>query len=768
MRLLLKNMLGVIRRRPSQPILLILTLILSITISVFSLSVREALGSENELRQSAKYGEADFTVTIPSGADSRFMFADSVEQILAGEAVAVGSYELPVLLGEGQGSVFAAAADLTDLSEIFSLRFSEYTPPTVSAVGEAAFISRALARSEGIALGDEISLRAFGEEGRYTVYGISEARFFDSTDILVDISGVVRMMTSGSPLISALGDGFKPSGTVYVKTVGDRSAEECIAALRMSEELSDKSFTAVKGAEESAANTRALSTVVDIFIFLSAVLGGAVIICSLFVLSLERREGNAILAAAGVEHRVINLLLLLEISAYWLIAIAPAALLSLPLCKLFFTYAGFEYASFSLNFGSLALGALYILLSALISLFIFLLSFGERKKQTKAKTALPIFLSLGLFCAFTVGTFTLAYRARFIFSVLAVAVSLLLVFLLSPRLLLLFAALAERWEKRRSGRAPRLYAAKNLRRLKILHNTASLTALLTSVVLTALFVITGASRSVETARSLFSADYGILNASEVSEERIESAEGVERTFDAYLGSTVADGLSLPVISVEDEAALSGHFDINGLPEGAGAVISRGAARMLSLRTGDSFTVTLDGAPLELVLSDIADTGFTFILIDASHFGLRPNMLLVAGEAGVGDGELLDSLTRSTALELVSVVSVEDMLKSKTRSLEVYLGTAGIFLIFILVFSLIGILNNLIESYLARREELSLFTVCGMTRSEVRKMKAREILATLLTGLLLGLISLPIIAIILNEGLYSYAMEALTGFFGLLR
>ena len=52
--------------------------------------------------------------------------------------------------------------------------------------------------------------------------------------------------------------------------------------------------------------------------------------------------------------------------------------------------------------------------------------------------------------------------------------------------------------------------------------------------------------------------------------------------------------------------------------------------------------------------------------------------------------------------------------------------------------------------------------------EVRKMKAREILATLLTGLLLGLLSLPIIAIILNEGLYSYAMEALTGFFGLLR
>ena len=66
---------------------------------------------------------------------------------------------------------------------------------------------------------------AFGEEGRYTVYGISEARFFDSTDILVDISGVVRMMTSGSPLISALGDSFKPSGTVYVKTVGGRSAE---------------------------------------------------------------------------------------------------------------------------------------------------------------------------------------------------------------------------------------------------------------------------------------------------------------------------------------------------------------------------------------------------------------------------------------------------------------------------------------------------------------------------------------------------------------
>ena len=85
MRLFFKHLLRSIRGRPLQPIVLVLTMALSVAIMACAISLEARLGEEIEIGSRMEYGDANLVVTLGSESTSRFMFEDEAREIL-GEA----------------------------------------------------------------------------------------------------------------------------------------------------------------------------------------------------------------------------------------------------------------------------------------------------------------------------------------------------------------------------------------------------------------------------------------------------------------------------------------------------------------------------------------------------------------------------------------------------------------------------------------------------------------------------------------------------------
>ena len=109
MKLFFKHLAKSIANKPLQPIILVFTLTLAIVVSVFSITMSNTLDEETRLGQSAKYGNSQIAIGLSGATSSRFMFAKDVEELLDGDGVAVGTFELPLSIGEENKTVFGVA-----------------------------------------------------------------------------------------------------------------------------------------------------------------------------------------------------------------------------------------------------------------------------------------------------------------------------------------------------------------------------------------------------------------------------------------------------------------------------------------------------------------------------------------------------------------------------------------------------------------------------------------------------------------------------------
>ena len=108
----------------------------------------------------------------------------------------------------------------------------------------------------------------------------------------------------------------------------------------------------------------------------------------------------------------------------------------------------------------------------------------------------------------------------------------------------------------------------------------------------------------------------------------------------------------------------------------------------------------------------------------------------------------ESAVSSLALEVGTVSDFSAVMKAKTDTIENYVNAAKLLLLIVILFTLIGLADNLYESYRSRREEFSLFSLCGASRAQIRQMKLWELLITLALGALVGLaVALPSILIV---------------------
>ena len=742
MRLLLKHLLRCVRRRPLQPVILVLTLALAITTAAFAFTLEDTLNSEASAKQAAKYGSADITVGLSASSESRFIFAKDAEELLGDNVRVSGAYELP-MVANGD-TILGVAVDMHTVNRIFKTAFTAYGTLTDSSLPDAAFISEALAKERALKIGDTLSVRVMGDEKVYTVAAISPERFIGGYDVMVDISGVVRIFANKSLLFSALGEDFKPCSTLYIDVIdenadGADAIASTINALVLDARFADKYVTNVKNIEIVSGALESLDIIIALSVALAALLCAAVSFCCFYILAKERTEESAALAYSGAGPGKLALMQYSETLLYWLIATPIGILLAIPAASALSLFIGLEYATAALSAGTAAKSALVILaISLLTSVAVLELSKHTRKQGTRAKSGVGATVISAIACVICLAALIIAPpAASVVLYVLSTAATVALIFIGMPTVLRAASALASKLIKAERGgaRVAVKYAFKNISSLKLMHNIARLSALITVIIVVESMLFISIGGFIGLLPRVTNAEYAVINATDQCYEKVSECGGADRVYRFYMSRNS----SLTFLAADDLSAYSDYLGVRETPVGNKAIISKGIADQLDISEGDTFTSSLSGEEVTLEVMYVSDSPIAYVAFDNAAFDIPYNMLLVSGKPETESSALLSEITERSASELATVVSTSTLLQPLESSTRIYLNAGIILLSVFVAFSLIGMVDTVLESLRSRREEFELYRLAGFCRKNIRLMKLTEVGATITIGALVGIL-----------------------------
>ena len=768
MKLFLKHLFRSIVKKPLQPLVLIITITLAVSICIFSLSMDTLLEEEYAVSQVSRFGTAEISITTNSTSKTRFVFEDDAERLLGERGVAVGSFELPMFFGEEKKVAMGVAVDFLDVSEIFEIEFLEYGVVTPSTVADSAFVSSDFAVENGISLGDSITFEIAGGNRTYKVSGISKNDFLASYDVMVDVSGVVKILASDNLILSSMGDSFKPAGTLYIDLKEGESVEECISLLRSDFKLADKEIRDVSEYVRRQVNNDSMRIFFAVAVMFAAILSAVLSFSCFYILSIKRSEENEVFYAAGARRRILSLAQYIEAFVYWIIGGSLGLLVSPILVSFFVNKVELEYIMPRVDALCAVKGELCILAVLFLSVAIFDLSHRQlkRKKAVKSRGAVTL-MTAGLFVIFLACSVLFCGKIRMLFFVLAVFTMIITAFFAVPILLRSLMSFIEKCIEKRKGTScfSVLYAVKNIREVKILHNTALLVLLAVSIFVSVTLVVISGLNSIEAIRGIFCGDYAVLNASERSFSEVSDCESVDSAYQVFLGTASGDGgTSVSAISVYDEDVLSDDLKFSKLPSGAEAVISVGVAELLIIGEGDVIDIEISGKNLRLEVIEVTDSATGYILFDSDFHGISKNIVIAKGKDGYSRVNVLDNISEKIALEMAITMPIEDLFEDKIKNVSVFLDSGKILLAVLLIFVAIGVLNNLFESYRARRDDFQLFALAGMKKAEISRVKFYEIFFTFTFGTVLGILLSLLMAVSSHSVMASHGFNMIGNLF----
>ena len=717
----------------------------------------------------AEYGNADIAISPSSASESRFMFSEDAYEVLGEDIKAVGYYNT-VLSVDGKVA-FCAAADLLRIGDIFDFEFTDHREIDSYSLGSAAIVSSRFAQEHSLSVGDVFCAGMLGEEINYTVYAISEKPPIGDLDVLVDISTLVRVLSSDSPFSSMLGENFKPISILLIDLPDGKDASEAIKLLKSSESFADKDFTDVKNEAVTSGVVNNLRFIVNYVIALVVFLAGAVAFCCFFILSAQRSEENESFILAGAKPSLMHFMQYAEMLVFWAVGIIPGILLSFPLLSFAENKIGFVYAEMEPDTHNIVLSCLLLLLAMLLTVTVFIL--GRRGRhfgigRPKAFVAFVIALDILAY----IPVFTLPREYRLIAGIVAMLTVLISLFLISPILLRFVVRRLDEWlsgRLKRTGEArhPSLrYALKNIYSVRALHNVSRLLSLLLAVVLATVLLIGSTSGTVRQSKGMFEGDQVVMNGSERCYDKILATESIEGAERIYMGRGIFENdMSTNLVSVEELSVLSKNYPVTAKPRGNEAIISLGEAKMLSVDVGDSLRVELGGEVIELYVIEIVKSALDIVLFDSEHFGIERNIILTDLADGVSAEQGMLDVSGAVADEIAVVAESEEFTSSVFSSFDIYINGSELILLIVIVFSLIGMGDTLLESYSSRKGEFLLYENAGMSKRSVLSMKLFEMGFVLIFSLIVAFAFFLLLVPVLCEGFYSAGFDVLRGFFG---
>ncbi|MBR1983765.1 MAG: ABC transporter permease [Clostridia bacterium] len=767
MKLFFKHLKNSIKRKPIQPLILILTLALAMVVITACINVGIFINGETDERQVVEYGTADFTVSLNATSKSRFMFSDKAEEILENKAKVVGLYDLPVYFSQTNQTAFGVAVDFYDVEQVFEFEFIEHLPITSSSVNESALVSLDFAEKYNLGLGDSFTVNVLGYDKTYTIKAISKIPFMGSYELMVNVTGVMRLLASDSLLVSSLGDSFKPSNTLYVNVLEDGFVNDCITALKNDADFSDKTFQNVANIMEQDGEIGPMNTIVYVLIALSLMLSVAVVFCCFYIISNERTGENALFKALGATASKMNLLQYAEIGLYWLIGAPIGLALSIPFSKLIYRVVGFRYFTAKFSPLSFVISSALTLVISVFTAFVFIISERRPKKLKKQislyKYTLPAFLLTFIL------TITLPVKARFILCCISEILLFITIFTGVPVIFkwitsVIDKILCKRQIKNNGTKVASFgYAVKNVKQVRVLQNSCRLLSVILVVIFTILTAVNSADIVINNYKSWLNADFAIPNSTASCREKIEKLDSVENVYSILMTSGTINDMSIKMLSISDVNALSDTCDLDRTPTGNELFVPLAICDRQNLKIGDIVYIQIGESQYEFKVSKLRKDNINVVIFNSEYFGLEYDTLLADGVENIEKELLRNQLLSAIALEMTTIVDCKELFNRLFVVGSLYINSGWFILPMMILFAVIGMVDNVVISYRARREEFELYSLSGMSKKTVRRMIFFELLLTATFGLVLSLVSSLFAILLLDNGMRTFGYRMLLAF-----
>ena len=214
MNLFTKHLLRSIKKSPFQPIIILLSLTVSVLSLIASTKMVINVCREHEHRASMVDYVGDITVKPSSTDESRIMFKDDAEELIGENGSVLGQFTVTGLISleDGNDLVTLHAADLLEADEFYDLKYLSSAKISKENLDKTVIISSTAAEKYGLSVGDSFSVQLLNKKLELTVgaIAVSEGILRESCGIL-SIKAIARAIAEANPQIAALGDSDRKS-----------------------------------------------------------------------------------------------------------------------------------------------------------------------------------------------------------------------------------------------------------------------------------------------------------------------------------------------------------------------------------------------------------------------------------------------------------------------------------------------------------------------------------------------------------------------------
>ncbi len=743
-RILWKHFATSVLRRPLQPFLLVFTILIAVSVSITALNTKDFSYAEKNATKKALYGKANVQVNVNDEESSRFIFTSEVRRLLTEGEKSCGLIYMPTYVNDEAFS-FCIITDFSDFCSVYDVNFYQIRELTEETKENSVLLSYDFAQENNIKVGDTVKIKLYDTLLDYVVEGLSVQPFMYQYDVMVDISGIERLLSSNLYLFLDGTDNYPCSEVLIYSEVPYQTKENLKNGLFAHQVQSVRDRTIVASSVE---------TIMVIVILLLVLFSALTIFVVFSILNAQRQEENALLFGVGARPYMLTLGNMTEAFVYWVFGGILGVLSSVPLSDLMLRYVGYAFAENSMNIQNvgLILAVMLVTVEFDICLHSFVTALQkrlERKHKNKNKhkndfktVIFAVAIAIVYIILMSISAFSKLSEKKVI-GYITLVLNILLLFCVSK---VTFPTAFQRIAKKCRKSVILRYATKNISVVESNANTAGIFGLFGVLATVLILFIVLLNTMTLDMRQMIQGDYLVSGAMSKGIENLENDEKVRLLGWIYNGNVrlnnerTTDGFGIDSAEVFGGEAIG----IKQIPQEGEVAISSSVLKKMGFKVGDVIPVTIEQHTLSMRICCEVRCNYNIVLFNTNYLDfVEPSFLAVAPKEGVTVQELYQAVSEDLALQNATVLPTSFMVENRVKSNDIFQKTIIFHAVFLTVFSCIGLFNSLLSSYRSRREEFACYLAAGMTPKSVRKLIATEILSTFAFGVLLFLVFIGI-------------------------
>lgn len=736
--LFLKHIFRDIKKFPAQPLLIILTLVLSVSCAVSAFCAKTLFEDHVKFLAATNEELGDIIITAGS-ADTRILFESDAKDALGESAKILGDFKLTGLSDNGgeKFTVSISATDLVAADRYFEFSYIEYGNFKADSLDSSAIISKSFASKKGIGLGDTVTVKLLGKEKNYTVEAIAEnSGLLTDRDMIVSIDSLIGSLSETVPTIGALSGVITPYTRLMIKSADGGSVDELLKKLGSVPAFSGYRIESTHNSAQREflffIQMGSVWLIAAMVISLAAILTGT----SLKLLESKRRFQYAAFSAAGASRSQIRFLRYTESFIYSIIGGIGGILMSIPMTEKIGSLFEWNTDPLNVGIGGIVFGALFspILILSCTAMHIYKqkdlylaeqLFTEEDEKITGEKISKPEAIILPLLMTVcTVTLFSLPTAKRYIPAFILLPLLIRFVYVFAPVIIRFLAnAAGNRLVTIKKARGNAILLSRSFANQFALRHVSRLVIILIALLFSVNLCRVSLGNVMSTLEEFVVADMSVIGVGETYANEIRNDPSVDSVtqIGIFKGTELPNGYTMTSISLSGdlEGCINDELMPNRLPKGHETVISNGIAEFCGVSKGDHLTVKIKGVEYNLTVSDIINSNIIVLFIDANGLGIGHDAICFNfSEAAKNDEALKSALLSRLEANGATLVEPKYLFGTTTSTVKGFMSLLKYATAASVVLALVGCINSLSAFYASRSRDFGILRLSGMSRARL--------------------------------------------------